>query len=397
MTDGRPIGALVIGGQHPGLGVARSLGRRGFPVFILDDQLSVSQFSRYVAKVIRVKDLRDERATIEALIDVGRRHRLQGWVLFPTRDEHVAAISRYRRELGEIYRVTTPDWETVKWAWDKANSYRLAETLGIPIPRTWILRDASELETLFDRLPLAIKPAIKENFFYATGAKAWRADSPDELRACYANAAGRIAASEVLIQEIIPGGGDQQFSFCAFCRRGQIHSSLVALRHRQHPREFGRAATYVETTENADVEKLGELFLRHIQFDGLVEIEFKLDARDGQYKLLDVNARTWGFHTLGVPAGVDFAYMLFADQLGLPVPAARGKPGIGWLRLATDVGTALSDMLSGHLDARRYVNSLVNTRVESVFSWRDPLPSAGEALLVPCLAAKEFWKVARAR
>src|SRR5690348_3182101 len=137
MQQTNPIGALVIGGDHPGLGVARSLGRRGIPVYILEDQLSVSQFSRYVKKVIRVPDIRDERMTVDAVLEVGRKLGLNGWVLFPTRDEHVAAFSRYRKELMEMFRITTPEWGTTKWAWDKKNSYELSEKLGIPIPRTW--------------------------------------------------------------------------------------------------------------------------------------------------------------------------------------------------------------------------------------------------------------------
>ena len=55
------VGAIVIGGEHPGLGIARSLGRRGIPICVIDDQHSVSQFSKYVTRVVRVKDLRDEQ------------------------------------------------------------------------------------------------------------------------------------------------------------------------------------------------------------------------------------------------------------------------------------------------------------------------------------------------
>jgi D-aspartate ligase len=55
------VGAVVIGGEHPGLGIARSLGRKGIPICVIDDQHSVSQFSRYATRVVRVKDLRDEQ------------------------------------------------------------------------------------------------------------------------------------------------------------------------------------------------------------------------------------------------------------------------------------------------------------------------------------------------
>jgi predicted ATP-grasp superfamily ATP-dependent carboligase len=186
------IGALVVGGDHPGLGIARSLGRRGIPVYVIDDQHSVSLFSRYTQKVLRAKDLRDERKTVDAVLEAGRKFGLKGWVLFPTRDETVAAFSRYRSELAEVFKVTTPQWEIVRWAWDKKNTYDLALELGIPVPQTWNPRSASDLDALHDRLPLAIKPAIKENFFYATGAKAWRANTVEQLKHYFQKAAQQI-------------------------------------------------------------------------------------------------------------------------------------------------------------------------------------------------------------
>ena len=390
MQNENHIGALVIGGDHPGLGVARSLGRRGIPVYVLEDQLSVSQFSRYVTRIIRVDDIRNERSTVDAVLKVGHQFGLKGWVLFPTRDEHVAAFSRYRKELSEFFRVTTPGWETTKWAWDKKNSYELAEKLEIPIPQTWTIRSSNELPTLYDRLPLALKPAIKENFFYATGAKAWRANTPEQLHQLFDKAASQIKVEEILIQEIIPGDGKQQYSFCAFCRNGQVHSSLVARRLRQHPREFGRAATYVESIEMPLVEELSERFIKSINYYGLIEIEFKHDLRDGRYKLLDVNARTWGFHSMGSVAGVDFPYLLFADQMGLPIEPCHGLASVGWLRLITDLPTVFLDLLGGHLSVLSYLKSLQNTRIESVFCKEDPLPSLCEIALLPYLAMKKY-------
>src|SRR5579863_7604727 len=326
------VGAVVIGGEHPGLGVARSLGRRGIPVYVIDDQYSVSQFSRYVSRVVRVKDLRDEHRTIENVLDVGERYGLKHWVLFPTRDETVAAFSRHRDRLAELFRVTTGNFASVRWAWDKKNTYDLAAELGIPVPRTFNPRTEEDLKELYAYLPLALKPSVKENFFYATGAKAWRAETPDQLHEVFRKAILQIRPEEILIQEIIPGNGQRQYSYCAFFRDGAAHSTLVARRMRQHPREFGRAATYVETIECPEIEELSERFLKAIDYYGLVEVEFKQDPRDGQFKLLDVNAMTWGFHILGAPAGVDFPYLLFADQVGRPVERSRARAGVGWLR-----------------------------------------------------------------
>lgn len=385
------VGAIVIGGEHPGLGIARSLGRRGIPICVIDDQHSVSQFSKYVTRVVRVKDLRDEHNTVDSVLEVGQRYGLKGWVLFPTRDETVAAFSRHRDRLAEFFRVTTAGWETVRWAWDKKNTYDRAEQLGIPIPRTFNPRTERELVDLYSRLPLALKPAVKENFFYATGAKAWRAETPDQLNDLFRRAAQQIKPEEILIQEIIPGDGQRQYSYCAFFRDGEAQSTLVARRMRQHPREFGRAATYVETIEHPEIEELSERFLRAIDYYGLVEVEFKQDPRDGQFKLLDVNARTWGFHSIGAPAGVDFPYLLYADQVGKPVERSRARAGVGWLRAVTDFPTAASDLWAGELSLRSYWSSLKNTRVESVFCLHDPLPSAAEVLMLPYLIAKKYF------
>ena len=392
MTKKEQIGAVVVGGDHTGLAIARSLGRRGIPVVVIDDQYSISKFSKYVTRVERVPDLKDRQAAVDSVLEVGQRLGLKNWVLFPTRDENVAAFSIHRDRLAEFFRVTTPPWETVRWAWDKTNTYKLAEKLGIPAPRTWNPKSVDDLSALDAHLPLALKPAVKENFFYATGAKAWRAETPKQLRELYLRACHDIDPSEILIQQIIPGDGLRQLSYCAFFRDGRAHSVMLARRMRQYPREFGRAATYVETVDLPELEELSERFLRAINFYGIVEVEFKQDPRDGEYKLLDVNARVWGFHGLGLAAGVDFSYLLFADQCGMEVPPTRGQSGLGWMRLLPDIPLVLSGLADGYLKLGAYWHSLKATCVESVFSREDPLPSIAELVFLPYFIKRKYGK-----
>ena len=384
----RRIGAVVVGGDFQGLGIIRSLGRRGVPICVIDDESSIARFSRYTTHFTRVADLRDERQTVDTVLDVGQRLGLEGWVLFPTRDETVAAFSRYRSELKECFRVPTPCWDAIQWAWDKRNTYRMAQELGIPIPRTWYPHDPGELEQIEADPPLVIKPAIKEHFIYATKAKAWRANSRAELAERFRQAAELVGPGEAMIQEFIPGDGRQQFSYCAFFKDGQAVGSMFVQRRRQHPSEFGRASTFVETIDLPLLETLSERFLQAIDYYGLVEMEYKLDPRDGQYKLLDVNARTWGYHTIGPRAGVDFPYLLFANQLGESVQPCRAQAGIRWIRLVTDLPTGVLEIFRGHLNWRAYLRSLWGLHVESVFSREDPLPGLVELSLVPYLYIK---------
>lgn len=381
-------GAVVIGGDYQGLGIVRSLGRRGVPICVIDDERSIARYSRYTQFAMRVPDLRNETATIATLLDVARRLHLQGWVLFPTREELVAALSRHRTSLSELYRVPTPPWDTIEWMWDKRNTYKLALELKIPTPETWIPETPEDLDQITTAFPLALKPAIKEHFVYATRVKAWRANCKEELRELLGQANTLLGPGEIIIQELIPGDGKHQFSYCAFFKDGKAVGSMVACRRRQHPHEFGRASTFVETTDLPALESLSERFLRRINYYGLVEVEFKLDPRDGEFKLLDVNPRTWGYHSLGHSAGVDFPYLLYADQLGTRVESCRGKAGISWIRLLTDVPTGLLDACRGRLDFREYIRTLRSFHTEAVFSQEDPIPGFVECALLPYLAVK---------
>jgi D-aspartate ligase len=387
------VGAVVIGGDYQGLGIVRSLGRRGVPVCVVDDEYSISRFSRHASHWVTAPDLRDERCTVNTLLDTGRRLNLDGWVLYPTRDETVAAISRHREVLKEVFRVPTPAWSVISFAWDKRNTHSLARKLGIPAPRTWLARSAAELEGLDAEPPFVLKPAIKPRFLQATKDKAWRANSRKELRQLFARASAIVGAQEVMVQELVPGGGERQFAYCALFKDGRALASMVARRWRQHPHEFGRSSTYCETVDRPELEALSERYLKAIDYYGLVELEYKLDARTGEYKLLDFNARTWGYHTLGSKAGVDFPWLLHSDQVGEPPPSPppRARPGVRWRRLVTDVPAAAVELAARRLGPGAYLRSLGGPSAEAVFSPRDPMPGLAELALVPYLVVKRGY------
>lgn len=381
-------GAVVIGGDYQGLAIARSLGRRGVPVCVIDDEHSISRWSRYVSMHERVPDLRDEEATVAALTSLAGRRDVRGWVLFPTRDETVAAIAEHRDELEPLYRVPTPAWDVVRWAWDKRNTYALATSLDIPTPRTWCPADAAALEHVDVDPPYVLKPAVKPRFLEVTKAKAWRADTRDQLRDLWTRGVEIAGPGGMLVQELVPGDGCRQFGYCSFFKDGRSEGTMVVRRRRQHPPEFGRSSTYVQTIDLPEIEAMSTRLLQEIDYYGLVEVEYKSDPDTEELKLLDLNARTWGYHSLGGRAGVDFPWLLYADQTGLPTAACHTAAGLSWMRLVTDLPTAVLELRAGRLDVRGWLRSLRRLDVEATFSRDDPLPMLAELLLVPYLFAK---------
>ncbi len=371
-------GAIVLGGNFVGVGIVRSLGAHGIPtwVFDADRSKSIAQFSRYTTRFVETKE-----AIVDALLQEGRKHNLNGWVLFPVTDEYVEILSANRESLSSIYRVTTAPIEVTRFALDKRLTYSKADELGIAAPWTSVGNSVVDIEAEGVPYPVILKPAVNHHFFPQTNIKALPADDASELRRGFAQMSRYIPSQEILIQERIPGGGENQFSFCAICKDGRAYASLVAQRRRQYPVDFGNASTFVETTDQPVVEAAGRRFLESIGFDGLAEVEFKFDPRDGKYKILDVNPRTWGWHTLGKAAGMDFPYLLWQQAVGLPVTPITTHREAAWIREITDF-VSIAKSRNRAAAIKRLLTAILSRKFTSAtFSLMDPLPFFAEFAL----------------
>jgi len=380
MLSAKKVGAVIIGGDFQGLGVLRSLAKQDIPIYLLDTELCIAKFSRYRKKFIKCPDPQNEMSFLNFLKELAERQNLRGWIVFPTNDQTVRILSENRDKLKEYYRIPTPSWDVVKFAYDKKLTYQLAEKYGIDIPKTFCPGNLEELQQLNLELPVIIKPSVKTHFFNKTRKKALRADNRKELVERYKEALSIIDSSEIMIQELIPGGPDNLFSFCSLFKNGEVLGKLIARRSRQHPMDFGRSTTYAETIDVPELEEVGKKILKLISYYGLSEVEFMQDPRDGKYKLLEINARIWAWHTLGTRAGVDFPYLLYRDMLGESVKISSFKENIKWIRLITDVPTVATQILKGKMKIINYFNSLKGQKEFAVFSIIDPFPFIVEIL-----------------
>jgi predicted ATP-grasp superfamily ATP-dependent carboligase len=366
-------GALILGGAHGSLALVRSLGRRGIPVWFVTDDHPIAGYSRYAERSFAWGGANDEGA-IEFLKELGRQHGLDGWLLIAGGDPEVRLLSQHHAALAGLFRVAVPPWEAVRWAHDKRLTYQRAQSLGIDHPLCYEPRDLRQLAELDCRFPVVLKPSIRERKNAFTRAKAWQADDRASLMARYEAAAALVGERAVVLQELIPGGGEAQFSYAAVWQNGSPLASLVARRSRQYPVDFGFTSTFVETVECREVEEAACRFLRSLDYSGLVEIEFKYDRRDGRYKLLDVNARAWTWNALGAKAGIDFAHLLWRSAMGETIEPIRAQAEVGWMHETRDVVAACIEMWRGRLSPAEYLRSWRKPLVFAALAKDDPLP-----------------------
>lgn len=397
MRERRPIpGVVVLGSDFKALGVIRSLGRHGIPGIVVDSQPRSAWFSRYVTRRFPWQGTLEDAELADYLIQIGRDHNLQDWMLVAAQDDAVGLVAQYRDALAMIYRPTTPSMDVVRWAFDKRLTDRMARAVGVPYPGTWYPAHESDLDGLDVRFPAIIKPAISIHMQHAARLKALPAANLDELRQQYRVATGLVSPDEIMVQEVIPGGGTSQVSVATFCADGEVLQAMTARRLRQYPIDYGLGSSFVEAVELPELLDPAERLLRHMNASGMVEVEFKQDPRDGDYKLLDINIRPWGWHTLCIACGLDLPYIQYQHMSGQPTPRLAPRYGTRWIRAATDGLAGLQEMRAGITSPWRYARSLVGRNTFSVLNWRDPIPAFGDlAILVGRVArpprAKEAY------
>lgn len=386
---GSSRGAIILGGAHGSLEVARSLGRHGIPVWLITADNPLASVSRYVTRSLRWRGPGDAGA-VDFLLDLARRHALDGWVLFAGSDEDVRLVAQNHSVLGAVFALVTPAWDQLRYAVDKRLMNARADALGIAYPRTHYPRSGDDLATLDIPFPVILKATGRKGRNKFVDAKAWRADDVRTLLALYEEALSLVGADSIMIQELIPGDGTAQFSYAALWDRGRPVASLVARRRRQFPVEFGFTSTFVETIEQPQIEADAIRFLASLDYSGLVEIEFKRDGRDGRYKILDVNTRPWTWISLGRAAGVDFPALQWRLATGEEFAVQRGLPGARWVYFTRDLAASIGGLASGRLSPLAYLQSFRRPLAGAVSAADDPLPAL---LDLPLSAIRVFGRL----
>ena len=371
-------GAIVIGSDFRALGMIRSLGRRHIPCVVIDNLPRSAWFSRYAAKRLRWRGRMDGRAFLEFLRRIADEYHLQQWLLLPMSDETVELVARNHEALAPLYRLVTQPWDILRWANEKHLVYQVARELDIPYPQTWYPGCEGDLRTIQAAFPLIIKPVASLRLQQELRLKALPARDKEELLAQYRLASEILDPEQILVQEVIPGDGQTQFSVAAYCKEGRTLAWMTARRTRQYPIDYGLGSSFVEAVEVPEIVEPTRQLLARMRLSGMVEVEFKYDRRTEQYKLLDINTRPWGWHTLALACGLDFPWIQYCDAFhDVPViPAPRY--GYRWIRVLTDLPAALQEMQAGITSPRAYLRSLPGKTTFSVLDWRDPLPVFGD-------------------
>jgi predicted ATP-grasp superfamily ATP-dependent carboligase len=207
---------------------------------------------------------------------------------------------------------------------DKVLFHQLAESKGIPVPRSLCLsrtspEGVSKLETLVP--PLVLKPADK--ILVLAGA-APRAVLAATLPEALAEASRMLmAVPEVIAQEWI-AGPDTELLFCLFTcdRNSNLLGAFMGRKLICDPPSIGGTAVCIPAPEvTNELLPITRDFVATLRYQGLGSLEFKRDASNGRILVIEPTVcRTDWQEEIATLCGVNLPLWTYLSEVGQPVP-----------------------------------------------------------------------------
>ena len=299
--------------------------------------------------------------------------------------EDALALREWLHLLPSGVQVACPELELLRIGVNKANITRLAQKVGVPVPKTVFPSSLEEALDIAPALgfPLVVKIAHSNS---AKGVAVVR--SLDELRTVLTE---RFASA-------VEASGDQ-FPYLQAFHEGTVVGGCFMARHGCIDAHFGErylrvksssmgTSVFREPYASTELQSRMVDLVRALDWNGIGHFDFIEDLDTGRLVLLEMNPRPWGAINLAYVNGFDFVGAAVAYALGernltrffrvKPARALRSMwiigEGIRWTNLLA------TRQFSAAIRAPfEVIGSLRNSRFDD-FVWHDPMPLFAEAI-----------------
>lgn len=388
------VPAIVLGQGATALGILRSLHIAGIPAFVACPAQDLVTHSRWYRPTPGPRPW--EGTLGETAWNALGNMPVDRAVIIPGADDAAMWVTDVPASgLGARFLVSSSTRHVQEVLQDKSQFSDLLDEIGVPKPRTFRIRSLEDIDAIpFDALDrVFIKPVNSQRFSDVTGVKGVWVKRVEDLRDTWQ----RLDAQgfTLMAQEYVPGTPADHFFVDGFRDRDGCLTGLFARqRIRISPPDFGNSS-YCRSIAlddiRAPVNDVSKL-LERVGYRGIFSAEFKRDARDGVFRILEVNTRAWTFVEFATRCGVNVCEMAYQDALGLPVRQAPADYpiGAGCVDFHRDLGTVRAQPRSARGPMHRILAQWARSHFH-VLRMDDPLPGLESARQ----AVRRYWRLRR--
>ncbi|MDG6223218.1 MAG: ATP-grasp domain-containing protein [Candidatus Bathyarchaeota archaeon] len=303
---------------------------------MVQDYWTPAMFSRWrPEKVYAPASVNNMRSFMISLIKLAKTKKYS--TIFPVYDTSLIPISENRKKLTPYVKLALPRHESLMKTIDKSETLKLAQTIGIPIPKTFYTKNTSDVEDAATKIkyPAVIKPKrsweFREKKTYFS--HPFYANSASELVSTYTEI--EKAFPEAMIQEYIPGHNMQ---IGLIFDHGKPMAACAIREHRTFPVTGGQSVLRETVNLDPTILEYASNLLKSLNWHGIAEVEFRVDSRDLTPKLMEINPRFWGSMNVAIESGVDFPYLLYLLAKEKKInPIFKYRTGIKFRLLTQDI------------------------------------------------------------
>jgi predicted ATP-grasp superfamily ATP-dependent carboligase len=362
--------------HHGGLGVIRSLGRLGVPVYgVHEGRWAPAASSAYLhGRCYWQPEPEHAEQLTEGLTRLAG-HIGQRAVLLPTDDAGAIFLAEHGARLRPMFSFAAPPAGLPRQVAGKYSLALLCAELGVPCPAAVLPGSLAQARAFAAEAGYPLIAKLSTPW----AGRGLRSTSvlagPDQLAAAYQQCAQ--AGAGLMLQEFVPGGSGHDWFFHGYCAADSTcRPAFTGVKERSYPAHAGLTCLGRSTPNDLLRTQVSRLLTR-LGYRGITDLDLRLDARDGQYKLLDFNPRLGAqFRLLRDTAGQDVATAAYLDLTGQPIPAGQQVAGRGFLVENYDPLGALRYWRDGELGLRSWLASL-RTVHETAWFARDDLRPFG--------------------
>jgi len=377
-TNTGKASAVVVGLNPTGLGAVRSLDKspsRDIPIIgLCESTWRAGAYTRLCHKKYYCNGFGSPKL-IEDLIELGRRFSVKP-VLILTDDITVLLVSKHRQRLSSYYHLLLPTNDVIDLLVDKTRFALYAKENNFSVPRTWVINNRDDLEKASEevRFPCFVKPRYRNEEWQKNAyPKGFRSRSRDDLMPLY----DMLHSTEehYVLQEWIEGP-DTELHMCQvlFDDNSRCIASFTCHKLRQWPAEAG-SACMAEPTFCPEIEKETIRLYESLQLKGLAAVEFKHDARDNRYKIIEPRiGRVGTLSEIATANGVNFPLLTYAYLTKMNISENPVRDPVRWILEEGDIQCCLHLMRNKQLSLREMVRSYTGPKCLTLFSRRDPMP-----------------------
>ncbi|TAL62899.1 MAG: carboxylate--amine ligase [Bacteroidetes bacterium] len=331
---------------------------------------SLSFFSRYVSRKFVVTNPRTSEDTCyKQLLEILKGDKYD--LLMPVGFQTHKICSSNRVEISKYAAMVIPGRESFELASSKFETYKLAERLGVPCPKSYYVSSYVQIKDLYVDFPVVVKAPFElgRNMVAYVNSK----QELEEKSLWIKKELGLEEVTQPIIQEYVEGDG---YGFFAYYEEGICKNCFMHKRIREYP-ATGGASVCAEGIYDEQLMEHGKKILDHLKWNGVAMVEFKKDSKDGSYKLMEINPKFWGSLELALASGVNFPLCLVKNVKGENIGQQEEykKIRFHWL-----LNGELYHFLSRPLSFFRILVDLFTAKND--ISLRDPLPNLMQVLLI---------------